>query len=294
MSRHSPRVAVAALSFAIAGATAASAFADDAACIAASEQAIPLRSGGKLHDALKTLAICAAADCPAEVRTECTQRIEAIKSEMPSLIFSAKDGAGNDLANVKVTMDGAPLASSLDGRALVIDPGEHTFTFETPGQPPLEKKLVLRIGDRDRRENVVIGPPPVVKPDAPKPPPPSSWSTQKTLAIASGGLGLVGVGLGAMFGAYASSSQSKEKTDCSATACPNYAQGSEDYKTAGKDATASTVAFAAGGVFLATAVVLWVTAPKATTSATSSMQFAPAPIVGLGGAGGALFLRGDL
>jgi hypothetical protein len=241
--------------------------ADDAACIAASEQSLALRRQGRLHDTLQQLAICADAACPAEVKAECSQRVAAADAAMPTLILAAKDGAGNDLSVVTVWMDGAPLASALDGRPLAIDPGEHSFRFEAPGQPPVEKKLVLREGEKDRRESVVLGlppPPPVAAPlpVAAPPPAPSQWSSRKTLALVGGGLGVVGVALGAVFGAYASSAQSREKGDCSASACPNRPQARADYDAATKDATGSTVAFAAGGVLLAAGVVLWITAPS--------------------------------
>jgi hypothetical protein len=78
----------------------------------------------------------------------------------------------------------------------------------------------------------------------------------------SGGAGVVGLGAGVWFFAFAASSQSKEKTACSAAECSNRAQAVEDYDTAKKDATASTIAFVAGGVLLATGAVLWFTAPR--------------------------------
>jgi hypothetical protein len=242
--------------------------ADDAACIAASEQALSLRKEGKLHDELKQLAVCAEASCPAEVVAECARRIADVDAAMPTLILGAKDGAGNDLSAVTVSMDGAVLVRSLDGRPIAIDPGAHLFRFETPGQPPLEKTLVLREREKDRRENVVVGAPPVAAPPAATvtvgsaaPPPPSHVSPRKTLALVSGGLGVAGVALGAVFGAFASSIQSREKRDCSESACSSRPQAVADYDAATKDATGSTIAFAAGGVFLAGAVALWLTAP---------------------------------
>lgn len=268
------------------------ALADDAECIAASEKSLALRKQGKLHDALGQLAVCAASACPDEVKAECAKRIDAVRADMPTLILAAKDAAGNDLSAAKVTMDGAPLAGALDGQAITLDPGEHTFTFTIAGQPPLEKKLVLRQGEKDRHESVVLGPaaiatpPPLPPPLPPPPPPPSSWSTGKTLAIVSAGLGVVGVGLGVVFGAYAQSSQSREKSDCSASACWSYPQGVEDYNTAQKDATGATIAYAAGGALVATGVVLWFTAPKSSGAAAPSaaprgVRVAPA-IVGTG------------
>jgi hypothetical protein len=266
--RRTPWLVVPVMSCSL-GLVAPPARADEAACIAASEDALTLRQQGKLHDALKKLAVCAEATCSSEVKAECAQRIAAIDAAMPTLVLGAKDGAGNDLYDVHVSMDATPLTSSLDGRPIALDPGEHTFTFETAGNAPVEKKLVLREGEKDRHESVEIGPVPTpavvapvavsLPPPAPSPPP---WGPQKTLAVVSGGVGVVGIGLGIWFGAFASSSQSKEKTDCPATGCLNRAQAVEDYDTARKDATGSTIAFIAGGTLLAAGAVLWLSAPK--------------------------------
>jgi hypothetical protein len=245
------------------------AFADDSTCIAASEEALTLRQHGKLHEALKQLAACADAGCPGEVKTECSRRIDEVKAAMPTLILAAKDTSGNDLYDVKVTMDGTPLATTLDGRPLSVDPGAHVFVFRQAGQAPLEKALVLREGDHDRREQVVIGQPLPVSPQQlwsppslPPPAKPSRWSTQRTLAVLAGGLGVVGVGLGTSWGVFALSSQNQEKSHCSTSSCSNPNQATVDYDTAHTDATASTVAFGAGAAFLAAAAVLWLTAPS--------------------------------
>jgi hypothetical protein len=287
------RLRYAGVGFAALVAVARPALADDAACIAASEQSLTLRQQGKLHDALKTLATCADTACPDEVKAECSRRIDGIGTAMPTLVLEAKDGSGNDLFAVAVSMDGAPFASKLDGRPVSVDPGEHTFRFETAGQPPVEKKLVLREGEKDRRESVVLGPPPPVVAPPPPAPQPSTWSTRKTLAVASGGVGLVGVGLGVVFGLYASSSQSREKSDCSSSGCPSYPQGNEDYNTAKKDATGSTIGFIAGAAFLAGGAVLWFTAPsESSTPASTARRVRLAPMVVLGGGG--FLLGGDL
>jgi hypothetical protein len=291
-------VLIAGLAAILVGASGSRALADDAACVSAVEQSLTLRQNGQLHEALKRLAVCADPACPVELRTECTQRIDSIGLAMPTLVLGAKDGAGNDLYDVKVTMDGAPLALSLDGRPVSVDPGEHTFHFEMVGQPAVEKKLVLREGEKNRAESVVLGPvtpPPIATAAAPPPPPPTpgSWSTRKTLAIASGAVGLVGLGLGIAWGEYASSAQSKEKVDCGSPACANRAQGLEDYKTAQNDATGSTIGISLGAAFIATAAVLWLTAPSngsATAQTARGLRVAPAVMR----SGGALVVGGDL
>jgi hypothetical protein len=276
--------------------------ADVASCIASSEQALTLRKQGKLHDALQQLAQCADPSCPAEVSGECTQRIATLNAAMPTLILAAKDGSGNDLYDVKVTMDGAPLAAKLDGHPLSIDPGEHAFHFEVAGQPAVDKQLVLREGEKDRHETVVLGPPPPPAPVAPPPvapaapaaPPPSGpswWTTQRTLAVIGGGVGVVGLGIGAIFGGLAMSDQSQEKSNCSSGGCSNRPQAVADYNTGSSNATASTVGFIAGGVLLAAGAVLFFTAPSpAAAPSTGHLWLAPSPTSG----GAGFVLGGEL
>jgi hypothetical protein len=242
------------------------ALADDAACIAGAEQSLASRKEGKLHEALRQLATCAAAGCPAEVKAECARRIAEVDAAMPTLILAAKDGAGNDLHDVKVSMDGAPLLATLDGRPVAIDPGAHTFRFELAGQAPVEKNLVLLEGDKDRRESVVIGPVVAHPPEQPPatPPPSPGWSTGRVVGLIVGGAGVVGLGVGAIFGAFALSSQNREKSDCPDPSCSPLGrkQASADYDTAKSDATGSTIAFVAGGALVAAGAVLWLTAPR--------------------------------
>jgi hypothetical protein len=274
--------------------------ADDAACVAASEQGLTLRQQGKLHGALQQLAACADASCPAEVKAECAKRIGDVDAAMPTLVLAATDGAGNDLRDVKVSMDGAPLATTLDGRPLKIDPGEHTFRFEAAGQPPVDKKLVLREGEKDRRESVMIGtpapaPPPAAPPAAapsPEPAPgPSWWTTQRTLAVIGGGLGVAGLALGGVFGGLAISDQNMEKSNCASGGCPNRPQAQADYNTGNDNATASTVSFIAGGALLAAGAVLFFTAKDPASTATAGrLYLAPSTT----GRGPGLVLGGEL
>ena len=41
----------------------------------------------------------------------------------------ARDAKGEDLTEVRLTIDGETVAERLDGRALTLDPGTHTFRF---------------------------------------------------------------------------------------------------------------------------------------------------------------------
>ncbi len=258
--------------------------ADDSACVASSEQAIDLRRQGKFQDALKQLALCADPACPNEVSSECTRRIADLKVAMPTLILAAQDGAGNDLYDVKVTMDGAPLLTRLDGRAIAIDPGEHSFHFEAAGQPPLDKRIVLRESEKDRRESVVIGPASRnLSTPAPPPSPASSWSTQRTLAVVSAGVGVLGLAGGAIFGSLTISEKNQETVACGTSSC--YAGARSHYDNAITDGTVSTIAFIAGGAFVVAGAVLWFTSPSPSSSTTTGrIHLVPAVGTRSGGA----------
>jgi hypothetical protein len=272
------------------------AFADDAACIAASEQALALRKQGKLHRALEQLAVCADPGCPGEVKTECARRVDLVRASMPTLVLAARDTAGNDLLDVNVTMDGAPLATALDGRPLSVDPGPHVFRLEAPGLPPIERQLVLREGEKSRRESVVLGVPRAA-PAPPAPPPlqpTSTWSTQRTLALVGGGVGIVGLGLGALFGGYALAAKNDESRDCPSAGCATRPQAVQDYNAAKDNATGSTVAFVAGGALVAAGVVLWLTAPApagepSRSPVASGLRLTP----GVGPSAATLVVAGD-
>jgi hypothetical protein len=140
-------------------------------CLAANNSAIDLRNDHKLRAARNQLLVCAASSCPADIRKECLRKVDEINAQIPTVTFEAKEAAsGKDLAAVKVTLDGQPLADRLEGTALSVDPGEHIFTFETEGQAPVTKQLVIIEAQKDRRETIVLGTPP---PGPATPPPPA-------------------------------------------------------------------------------------------------------------------------
>jgi hypothetical protein len=90
------------------------------------------------------------------------------------------------------------------------------------------------------------------------------------MAVVSGGVGVVGVALGAVFGAIASAKWSQAKSDCGAGCAPD-APAQSEKSSASTLATLSTVGFVVGGAGLAGGVVLWFVAPSGGT-----VQIAPA------------------
>jgi hypothetical protein len=250
-------------------------------CLGANDKSISLRNDHKLGAARAQLLVCAASSCPADIRNECTRRVADVNAAMPTIVFEVKDGAGRDLSAVKVSMDGQPLAERLEGTALSIDPGVHTFAFEAAGQPKVEKQLVIREGQKGRREPVTIGAagakavtPAQTTAAAPEkttsqvsastadlsPAQPAGGhglGGQKMAALVAGGIGIVGVGLGTVFGL-----QAMSKYNDANGVCPDKCSdqtGVELWKSTRSAGNASTVAFIVGGVGLAAGAVLWFT-----------------------------------
>jgi hypothetical protein len=252
-----------------------------AECLAANDKSIALRNEHKLLAARTQLLVCAAASCPGEVRKECLRRIDLVNASLPTVVIEAKDGAGNDLAAVKVTMDGDVLAEKLDGSALSLDPGAHTFTFELAGQPSITKQLVIREGQKDRREVLQFGAPvasaATAAAPAAKAPATSSiessvdqvssstGGSQKTFAIVAAGVGVVGIGVGTIFGLSAMSKHDDANAKCPG-ACSDQA-GVELWNDARTAGNISTVGFIVGGVGLATGAILWITAKPSRSTA---------------------------
>jgi hypothetical protein len=137
-------------------------------CLAASDASLKLGNDHKLRAERAQLLVCADASCPADIRLECARRVDEVNARVPTLIFAAKDASGADLSAVKVTMDGEVLAERLEGTAFPIDPGEHTFTFETAGQAPVTRTLIIQEAQKDRHESIAFGAPAILGASLPR------------------------------------------------------------------------------------------------------------------------------
>lgn len=266
-----------------------------AQCIAASEDGQDLEHAGKLREARSKLAMCVAATCPGVLREDCAQRLADVVKRIPTVVFAVKNEAGDDLTDVRVTVDGATLVEQLDGTAVAIDPGEHRFTFEADGLPRTSKSFVLREGEKGRHELIVLkahasaaaasAPAPQATPVAPadasqrssespasSAPSSSDGDGQRMVGWVLGGVGLVGLGVGSAFGLISKSTYDRAIQTCQGgnpKDCTG--PGAQDGATAHSQATISTVAFVAGGVALAAGFVVYLTAPKAGLSVGASM-----------------------
>ncbi len=240
-------------------------------CIGANERALDLRQQGRLLDSRRELAACAAARCPDAIQQACRGRMTDLNSAVPSIVFEVKDEAGLDMMDVQLVVDGQP-AGTAGVTARQVDPGRHVFRFEAPGRPAVERVVVLREGEKERRESVQFGPVALSQPavnareasaTASSPVGPHSPATSSALrtgAWITGGVGLATMALGGAL-AIGAKLAYEGAPDCSGTLCRSE-DGIGTRNRAMKTGDAATVVTLAGAVLAATGVVLWIIAPS--------------------------------
>jgi hypothetical protein len=200
-----------------------------------------------------------------------TQRAKALESRLSMLTIRAMSGGTEDSAGLDIRRDGVPVQPAELGSPIPVDPGPHTVEATAPGKQKWSstvqltdaQKLVVEVPALSAGSQPVAA---AAQPAKPTDAPPveqsaNNGSGQRTAAIVVGAVGVVGVGLGTVFGLGASSKWSDAKSHCSAYPYGCDAEGLDARSSANSKATISTISFIVGGAALAGAAVLWFTAP---------------------------------
>jgi serine/threonine-protein kinase len=212
-----------------------------------------------------------------------------LEPRLARLTIQLADGA--DVGGLEVQRDGDKVGRPLFGNAIPLDPGEHVLSAAAPGRTPWSQRVTL-----EERGSVTVevprlgemAPPPMPEPPKPEPPvarpdpapavaaapaapapapsadePADPGKGRRILAYAVGGAGLVGIGVGTVFGLRAKSkydeAQDGHCNSQSVCADPIGVDLTRDARSAG---TISTIAFGVGLVAIATGVILYLTAPS--------------------------------
>ena len=226
------------------------------ACVTASEKAQQLRSAGKLGDARDQLNICGRPECPKLVQQDCTQWMSEVLASLPSVVPGAKDRKGRDIVDARLTVDGKVATEMLDGKAIVIDPGVHTFVFESKGFPGTEGAGRRQTGrEEPHRLGDVRAHPATRLPRATRARARrrtrSSSSSAPVAAYVLGGVGLAALGAALYFDLSASGDAHDLRTSCSPNCAPSDV---DDVKT---KYTIAGVTAGIGGALLVTGIVLF-------------------------------------
>jgi hypothetical protein len=191
-----------------------------------------------------------------QARTE----LAALEPHVPRLTLTITPGA----EHLAIEIDGKPLNVAAAGEPIPLDPGEHQVIIRAPGY--MEVRLVVGLVDSDaKRLDAILrteseGP---EETSTTSPRSPSTGSVQRTVGLAAGGIGVVGLIVGSVFGLVA-----KSTYDGALAGCPNgppspcSPQAVAESGTAHDQATVSTVGFVAGGLLLAGGAALYLTAPR--------------------------------
>jgi hypothetical protein len=236
-------------------------------CVAANERAQSLAEANMLSAALVDLGVCVAESCPAPVRNDCAQQRKRIERLMPTILFVVRGNDGAELRGAHVAIDGQR-SMPLDGAAIRVDPGTHSFSFSADGHVSTSRTLLLRVGVKDRSEIVTLLPEGVS--DAPREGPEPQRSpfglsgpTQRTVAYALGGGAALSLIVATYLGLHAGSTYD----DAIADNCPggpahcNQA-GVDGVASAKGQAATSTGLFVVGAALLTGGIVLLATAPR--------------------------------
>lgn len=228
------------------------------ACANASDAGQKLRDDGKLVKARQEFLVCARDVCPGTIKKDCADWLDQAEASLPSVVLGAKDSHGQDLATAKVTIDGQPSDEKLEGKAMFIDPGAHTFRFEIPGEKPIDQQIVVREGEKNRAISVSWEKANVTPPDpgGATPPPPEPESKPNHIpAYIAGGVGIAALGVGTVFAIIGTGDYNDLKNGCGQTkSCTD-----DQVSPVKTKILIADIAFGVGIVAIGTAVVLYLT-----------------------------------
>jgi hypothetical protein len=202
-------------------------------------------------------------------------------------------------ATVSVTVDSAPVNAANLGEDRVLDPGPHVVEATAPGYFKAHAEINLAEGGSEQVTLKLIVDPEAARaarvaaaaapsssspsgsspPSSTDPQPPGAEATgpNRTLAYVVLGVGVVGLGLGTVFGLSAMS----KKNDLS-NACPNKncrASEQSNLDSAKTSGTISTIAFGVGGAAVILGGVLFFTASSSSSSTAIAKPAPPTRLV---------------
>lgn len=191
---------------------------------------------------------------------------------------------------MKVLRDGQEIGGGALGVAVAVDPGDHAIEASAPGHAPWS--TTVTVGPKGDHQTVAV---PLLQPaDEPDDDGDGDGSAlHYGLAAAVTGVSLVGLVLGSVFGAQASSKWDDAQTQCPEAPAYCDAAGVKLSEDAEDAATVSTVGFVLGTAALIGAVVLWITAPGTPDQASDEAATAVRVLPMVSDQAGGLWLGGS-
>lgn len=184
--------------------------------------------------------------------------------------------AASSTEGLQVLRDGAVVGQAEWGTAIPVDPGTHLVEARAPSRTAFQQSVA--VAGAGASVSVSVPELAVAAPgnDGSTPEPGTAGATQRTVGLVVGGLGVVGLGIGAVFGIVAMNKENTaQQSDCKGDYC-NQA-GLQLGQDAHSAATASTIAFGVGAAAVAGGVALYFLAPKSPSTPTVGMRASALP-----------------
>ena len=166
------------------------------------------------------------------------------------------------VAGLEVKRDGNVITEGVLGAAMPVDPGTHTIEATAPGHAPYSTKVVIPASQGSATITI-----PALASESGRattqPEPSTKGNTQRLLGVVVTGVGVVGIGVGAVFGVLALGKKSSAGDHCSPDFTVCNSEGKNDVDAAKSDGFISTVTFIGGAAFATAGIVLYLTAPHA-------------------------------
>ena len=188
----------------------------------------------------------------------------ALEPRLSRVVFEA---TGAPPEGLRIKLGDQELEAAALGTSIPLDPGKYPVKVTAPGREPWSTDLDVPKGpaaltiaipalaaSEDADADADAG----ADPGSPSPARRDHLTTAQTVGLVLGGVGILGVGVGAYFGIRTISAQSTVDDNCTGRLCNRTGLDADD--DAHTSATVSTIAFAAGGALAAGGVVLFLMA----------------------------------
>lgn len=205
------------------------------------------------------------------------ERIEALAPRLPRMRVRVAP-PNRRLEGFSLLRNDVIVGEAQWGEPLPVDPGAHVLSAKATGKkpwsvrievPPRAQEVVVDVpeleGDLPAEPMKPEGPPPIAAPRADES---GVGNGQRATGMVLGAAGIVGIGVGVVFGLVSISKNNDADKECKPPDRKVCTQKGVDAGESAKSAgNVSTVAFIAGGALIATGVVVYFTAPRGSSVA---------------------------
>lgn len=215
------------------------------------------------------------------------ERAAALKPKLAQMTLSVPEAVAK-MPGLSIKRGGVLVGPVQFGEAIPVDAGKHLIEATAHGKKPwsLEAEIPADGAKLTVEVPVLEDDPKARLSDPPPSPGPSAGSSSEPTwlfpaGLVVGGVGVVGLGVGAVLGAVAMGTNSDAEAACPAGRCTR--EGNDLLGQAGSMADVSTVMFIAGGALAAGGLVMVLVAPSsdearpADEQAGLSLELAPLP-----------------